>query len=156
MHVLAHQRNPARYLWPISTFEHLGGSSFPPLGVPGYLSPNNGRDGTFRGIFFFVLGFSRRGVLIGEGWAPGAWWGPLAIAGRGPTLGCAPMGCGPLGPRPQVVFGLRKLPDLLFTEEKISPDFDDIFRVGFLKPKTAGNTELAIWHLVNRLVLENA
>ena len=53
-------------------------------------------------------------------------------------------------------FGLRKLPDLLFTEEKISPDFDDIFRVGFLKPKTAGNTELALSHLVNRLVPENA
>ena len=60
------------------------------------------------------------------------------------------------GGSPQVVFGLRKLPDLLFTEEKISPDFDDIFRVGFLKPKTAGNTELALWHLVNRLVPENA
>ena len=54
------------------------------------------------------------------------------------------MRCGPLGPPPQVVFGLRKLPDLLFTEEKISPDFDDIFRVGFLKPKTAENTELAL------------
>ena len=48
------------------------------------------------------------------------------------------------GVSPQVVFGLRKLPDLLFTEEKISPNFDDIFRVGFLKPKTAGNTELAL------------
>ena len=57
---------------------------------------------------------------------------------------------------PQVVFGLQKLPDLLFTEEKISPDFDDIFRVGFLKPKTVENTELALWHLVNRLVPENA
>ena len=52
--------------------------------------------------------------------------------------------------------GLRKLPDLLFTEEKISPDFDDIFRVGFLKPKTVENMELALWHLVNRLVAENA
>ena len=57
---------------------------------------------------------------------------------------------------PQVVFGLRKLPELLFMEEKISPDFDDIFRVGFLKPKTAGNTELALWHPVNRLVSENS
>ena len=52
--------------------------------------------------------------------------------------------------------GLRKLPDLLYTEEKISPDFDDIFYVGFLKPKTVENTELALWHLVNRLVPENA
>ena len=71
-----------------------------------------------------------------------------------------------LGPRPprvwaprapsQVLSGLQKLPDLLFMEEKISLDFDDIFRVGFLKPKTAENTELALWHLVNRLVPENA
>ena len=60
------------------------------------------------------------------------------------------------GGSPQVVSGLRKLPELVFTEEKISPDFDDIFCVGFLKPKTAGNTELALWHLVNRLVPENA
>ena len=66
------------------------------------------------------------------------------------------MGCGPLGPPPQVLFGLRKLPDVICSEEKISPDFDDIFRVGFLKPKTAENAELALWHLVNRLVLENA
>ena len=66
-----------------------------------------------------------------------------------------PWRVGPWG-LPQVVFGLRKLPDLLFTEEKISLDFDDIFCVGFLEPKTAGNTELALWHLVNRLVPENA
>ena len=49
-----------------------------------------------------------------------------------------------------------KLPKLLFIEENISSDSEDIFRVGFLKPKTAGNTELALWHLVNRLVPENA
>ena len=55
-----------------------------------------------------------------------------------------------------MVFGLRKLLDLLFTEEKISPDFDDIFRVGLPKQKTAENTKLALWHLVNRLVPENA
>ena len=71
-----------------------------------------------------------------------------------------------LGPRPSVVWGpgappqvssgLRKLPDLLFMEEKISSDSEDIFRVGFLKRKIAKNTELALWHLVNRLVPENA
>ena len=55
-----------------------------------------------------------------------------------------------------MVFGLWKHPELVFREEKISPDFDDIFHVGFLKPKTAENTELALWHLVNRLVPENA
>ena len=86
----------------------------------------------------------RRWVLIGEGWAPGASQGHHTLAGRGATLNRALMGCGPLGARPQVVFGLRKLLDLLFMEEKISPDFDDIFRVGFLKLKTAENMELAL------------
>ena len=52
--------------------------------------------------------------------------------------------------------GLRELLDLLFMEEKISSDSGDTFRVGFLKPKTAGNTKLTLWHLVNRLVPENA
>ena len=52
--------------------------------------------------------------------------------------------------------GFRKLPEVLFMEEKILSDSDDIFRVGFLKPKTAENRELALWHLVNRLVPENA
>ena len=99
----------------------------------------------------FFLGFSRQGEYIGEGWGPGASQGHHTLAGRGPTLGRAPM-----GPPPQVVFGLRKLPDVICSGEKISPDFDDIFRVDFLKPKTAGNTELALWHLVNRLVPENA
>ena len=53
-------------------------------------------------------------------------------------------------------FGLRKLPELIFMAGKISSNSEDIFRVGFLKPKTAENRELALWHLVNRLVPENA
>ena len=106
--------------------------------------------------YLFLLGFTRRGVLIGEGWAPGARWGPHTLARRGPTLGRALLGCGALGAPPQVPSGLQKLPELLFMGEKISSDSEDIFRVGFLKPKTAGNTELALWHLVNRLVPENA
>ena len=112
----------------------------------------DGRNGTFRGISGFVLGFLRRGVLIGEGWAPGAWWGHQAIARRGPTLGRALLGCGALGAAPQVPFGLRKLSELTFMAEKISCNSEDIFRVGFLKPKTAENRELTLWHLVNRLV----
>ena len=82
--------------------------------------------------------------------------GPPAIPRRGPTLGRALVWRGALGAPPQVPSGLRKLPDLLFMAEKISSDSEDIFRVGFLKRKTAENTELALWHLVNRLVLENA
>ena len=69
---------------------------------------------------------------MGTGGQPGHHTPP----GRGPTLGHALLGCGPLG-APRVIFGLRKLPDLLFMEEKISPDFDDIFRVGFSETKNS-------------------
>ena len=82
--------------------------------------------------------------------------GPHTIARRGPTLGRAHLWCGPLGAPPQVPSGLRKLPELTFMAEKISCNSEDIFRVGFLKPKTVENRELALWHLVNRLVPENA
>ena len=67
----------------------------------------------------------------------GASQGRHTLAGCGPTPGRAPMACGHLGAAPQVVSGLRKLPDVLFTEEKISPDFDDIFRVGFSETKNS-------------------
>ena len=73
-----------------------------------------------------------------------------------PHLGPRPPRVWGPGGSPQVLSRLRKLPELLFMEEKISSDSEDILRVGFLKPKTAENTELALWHLVNRLVPENA
>ena len=41
LHVLAHQSNPAHHLWPVFKLTPLGGSHFPPLGIPGYLSPNS-------------------------------------------------------------------------------------------------------------------
>ena len=71
-----------------------------------------------------------------------------------------------LGPRPPMVWGpgvppqvpseLQDLLDLLFMAELISSDSEHISCLGFLKPKTAENGELALWHLVNRLVPENA
>ena len=96
---------------------------------------DDGRDGTFRGISVFVLGFWRHGVFIGERLTSGAWWGHHAIARRGSTLGRALLWRGALGAPPQVPPGLRKLPDLLFKVEKILSDSEDIFRVGFLKRK---------------------
>ena len=82
--------------------------------------------------------------------------GPLATARRGPTLGRALVWRGALGAPPQVPSGLRDLLNLLFMVALISPDSEDISCLGFLKRKTAENRELALWHLVNRLVLENA
>ena len=71
-----------------------------------------------------------------------------------------------LGPRPPMAWGPGgSSPGALWTPEasrthiygrKDFVQFRGYFRVGFLKPKTAGNTELALWHLVNRLVPENA
>ena len=63
-------------------------------------------------------------------------------------------GVGPWGAPPQVPSRLQDLLDLLFMAELISSDSEDIFCLGFLKQKTAENTELALWHLVNRLVPE--
>ena len=67
-----------------------------------------------------------------------------------------------LGPRTHRVWGPRgSPPGALRTPEasqtfiyggKDSSDSEDILRVGFLKPKTVENRELALWHLVNRLV----
>ena len=63
--------------------------------------------------------------------------GPHTIARRGPTLGRAPLWCGALGAPPQVPSGLRKLPDVICSEEKISPDFDDILRVDISETKNS-------------------
>ena len=39
MYVLAHQSNLAHHLGPVFKLTPLGGSHFPPLGIPGYLPP---------------------------------------------------------------------------------------------------------------------
>mgnify|MGYP003483228044 CR=1 FL=1 len=48
-----------------------------------------------------------------------------------------PSGVWAPGASPQVVFGLRKLPDVICSEEKISPDFDDILRVDISETKNS-------------------
>ena len=81
--------------------------------------------------------------------------GPPGHSLARPRLGPRPpMAWGP-GGSPQVPSGLWDLLDLLFMAELISSDFENISRVGFLKRKTVENTELPLWHLVNRLVPEN-
>jgi hypothetical protein len=52
------------------------------------------------------------------------------------------------------VFG--KLPGKIRLVELVSSNSENISCVAFLKHKTAENRELALWHLVNRLVPENA
>jgi hypothetical protein len=52
------------------------------------------------------------------------------------------------------VFG--KLPGKIRLLAFVSSNFENISCVAFLKHKTAENRELALWHLVNRLVPEIA
>ena len=53
-------------------------------------------------------------------------------------------------------FGLRVRVGKIGTWPFVSCNSENICRSSFLKPKTAENRELALWHLVNRLVPENA
>jgi hypothetical protein len=58
----------------------------------------------------------------------------------------------PSGSRSVFVLRPGKIEVLVF----ILSNSENIFCVAFLKHKTAENRELALWHIVNRLVPENA
>ena len=74
----------------------------------------------------------------GRGWARASrWFGHLV----------APL---------RVSFGLRVRAGKIGTWPFVSCNSENISRSNFLKPKTAENRELALRHLVNRLVPENA
>jgi hypothetical protein len=102
------------------------------------------------------LGFSRRGELIGEREVSGGGPAGLTPWWRGPVAGHATLGCGWLLAPLRLIFGLReawvKIEGLAF----VSSNFENISCVAFLKHKNSKNRELALWHLVNRLVLKNA
>ena len=63
---------------------------------------------------------------------------------------------GHLGALLRLSFGLRDGAGKIGTWPFVSCNSKNIHRSTFLKPKTAENRELALWHLVNRLVPENA
>ena len=99
----------------------------------------------FRGDLIGYLGFRHRGLLIGEevrleghpgGCTPQAWGGPTRAA----------RGCVSLAPCP-----LGEILTLAF----VPSNSENISLLAFLKPKTAENRQLALRHLVNRLVPEN-
>ena len=99
--------------------------------------------------------FASRGIYRRK-MGTGGLVGPAHHSSARPHPGSRPpMAWGP-GVPPQVPSGLRDLFDLLFMAELISFDSEDISCVGFLKRKTAENRELALWHVVNRFVPENA
>jgi hypothetical protein len=99
--------------------------------------------------FFLTRGlYRRRGIIrrwarrLHHGWArPGA--------------GPRPLWCGqPLVPL-RLIFGLCEASIKIGGSAFVSSNSENISCVTFLKHKTAKNRELALWHLVNRLVPEN-
>jgi hypothetical protein len=110
----------------------------------------------FRGKAVRLLGFSRRGEFIGERAASGGGPGGLTTCWRGQGLGRATLWFGwPLAPL-RLIFGLHEASVKIGGSAFVSSNSENIFYVAFLKHKTTENRELALWHLVSRLVLENA
>jgi hypothetical protein len=110
----------------------------------------------FRGKEICPLGFSRRGELIGERAASEGGPGRLTPWWRGPGVGRATLGCGRLLAPLRLIFGLREASVKIEGWAFVSSNSENISCVAFLKHKNSKNRELALWHLVNRLVLENA
>jgi hypothetical protein len=112
--------------------------------------------GTFRGWRPIHLGFSCRRLFIGRGamseGGPGAhttWW-------RGQGWTRATLWCGqPLAPL-CLCFGLRLMSRKIGTSWFVSSNSENISYVTFLKHKNSRKEEMALWHIVNRLVPENA
>jgi hypothetical protein len=110
----------------------------------------------FHGKEIRPLGFSRREELIGEravleggpGWLT-PWW-------RGLGVGRATLGCGRLLAPLRLIFGLCEASIKIEGWTFVSSNSKNISCVAFLKHKNNKNRKLALWHLVSRLVLENA
>jgi hypothetical protein len=110
----------------------------------------------FRGKLIGSFRFSCHGEYIGRRAALGGGLGGPTTWWRGQGLGCATLWCGwPLAPL-RLCFGLRLVSGKIGTSAFVSSNSENISYVAFLKHKNSKNRELALWHLVNRLVLKNA
>jgi hypothetical protein len=99
------------------------------------------------------LGFSRRGEYIGGRAASGGGPGGLTPWWCGLGLGCAALGCGwPLAPL-RLIFGLCLVCGKIGGSAFVSSSSENISCVAFLKHKNSRKQELALWHLISRLVL---
>jgi hypothetical protein len=103
------------------------------------------------------LGFSRRGVFIGEGAASEVDQWAHTTGRRGPGAGHTPWWCGrPLAPF-CLLFGSLEASVNIWMFGFCFVQFREYFLCNFSKTqKQQKNRELALWHLVNRLVPENA
>src|SRR4051812_16986739 len=113
------------------------------------------RYGCFSGFILDDLGFSPQGILIGAGGKVGGGpGGPHPLWAR-PMVGPRP----PRGGHPGVL--LRLVFDFPYRSGKnmnfgfCPVQFREYSFFSFLNPKTAENRQLALWHLVNRLVPES-
>jgi hypothetical protein len=110
----------------------------------------------FHGKQIRHLGFCYRGELIGKRAASGG--GPVGLTPwwRGPGAGHATLGCGWLLAPLCLIFDVHeasiKIEGLTF----VLSNSENISSVTFLKHKNSKNRELTLWHLLNRLVPENA
>jgi hypothetical protein len=96
----------------------------------------------------------------------GEYIGGRAVADYGPRVHTTPrhsqgvaraMGwCGRLLAPLRLSFGLRDASGKIGILAFVLSNSENISCVAFLKHKNSKNWELALWHLVNRLVLENA
>ena len=81
----------------------------------------------------------------------------MATPPSGVARGTHAMGwCGhPVAPL-RLVFWLHESSDKISTLAFVPSNSENIDFLPFLEPKTEENRQLALWHLVNRLVPENA
>ena len=114
------------------------------------------RCGCFCGICRIPLGHMCQGKYIGEGATSVAARGPHTLWWRTRGWTRATMWCGRPTGLLHLSFGLRvrdgNIRSLLF----VPSNSENISLSTFLKRKNSRKQELALWHLVNRLVPENA
>ena len=119
---------------------------------------DDGGYGTFRGWRLRYLGFSGRRHYIGKRAASGGTQGGHATPRRGRRWGRAGPWRGCLLGRLRLSFGLRVRVGKIEGSVQVSSNSENISRTAFLEYKNSRKQELALalWHLVNRLVPENA
>ena len=118
------------------------------------------RDGggyvTFRGGRPISLGFSHLGEYIGEGAESGDARGAHPIWRRGQGWGRAPLWCGRLVAPLRLLFGVLEDSVENKTVGFCFVQFREYFLCRISETKNSRKQELALRHLVNRLVPENA
>ena len=102
------------------------------------------------------LGFSVEEVYMGKGVTSGEACGPHTTCSRAGRWGHAARLCGSLVAPLRLSFGVRVCDGNVRSRVFVPCNSKNISYVIFLKPKKAENRQLALWHLVNRLVAENA